>query len=243
MNHDHNSYNNSSPISSGRGYAGTMDLGLRAYMLKIYNYMASALTITGAVAYLASTSEPLMTAIFSNTLLFWLVALAPLGMVIFLSSRLNQMSVSTAQTSFWVYSGLVGLSFSSLFLIYTGHSIVRVFLVTAGTFAAMSIYGYTTKKDLTSMGSFLRMGVFGIIIAMVVNMFMQSSALDLAISAIGVLIFTGLTAYDTQAIKASYQTGELTEHSEKKAIFGALSLYLDFINLFVMLLRFLGDRR
>ncbi|MDC0344754.1 Bax inhibitor-1/YccA family protein [Alphaproteobacteria bacterium] len=222
--------------------ASAVDQGLRTYMLKVYNYMMTALALTGLVAYAVSTSDTLIAAIF-GTPLSWVVMLAPLGMVFFLASRINSMSVSGAQTAFWIYSALVGLSLASLFYVYTGQSITRVFLITSGTFGAMSLYGYTTRRDLTAMGSFLFMGVIGIVIASIVNLFMQSSALAFAISVLGVLIFTGLTAYDTQVIKASYVEGEQVDHAEKKAIFGALKLYLDFLNLFIMLLHLLGDRR
>jgi len=217
--------------------------GLRTYMLRIYNYMAGALGITGLVAYLASSSPALMGAIYGTPLQF-VVMLAPLGIVIYLSVRINKLSVQSAQTWFWVYAGTMGLSLSYIFLVYTGASVARAFFITASVFGAMSLYGYTTKKDLTAMGSFLIMGVLGLIIASIVNIFMKSSGLDFAISALGVLIFTGLTAYDTQKLKEVYHTAN--GHSEslgKATIMGALTLYLDFINLMIMLLRFVGDRR
>ena len=168
--------------------------------------------------------------------------LAPLGMVFFLSARIQSMSVSGAQTAFWVFAGLMGLSLSSIFLVYTAQSITQTFFITAAAFGALSLWGYTTKRDLTGMGSFLVMGVFGLIIAMVVNIFLQSSALQFAISAIGVLIFSGLTAYDTQKIKEMYFEGDDVLVAGRKAIMGALTLYLDFINLFTFLLQFLGNR-
>ena len=172
----------------------------------------------------------------------WVVMLAPLGMVFFLSARIQSMSTSGAQTAFWVFAGLMGLSLSSIFLVYTSASIVQTFFVTAAAFGALSLFGYTTKRDLTAMGSFLIMGVFGILIAMVVNIFLQSSALQFAISAIGVLVFSGLTAYDTQKIKEMYFDGDDALVSGRKAIMGALTLYLDFINLFSFMLSFLGNR-
>ena len=224
----------------------SIDQGLRSYMLGIYNYMSLGLAMTGIVAYLASTSPELMRTIYGNEeshLLRWIVMLAPIGFVFFLSFRISQIKASTAQLLFWIYAALMGLSLSFIFLLYTGMSISRVFFITAGTFAGMSLYGYTTKKDLTGWGSFLFMGLIGILIASLVNLFLASSALQFAISIIGVLIFTGLTAYDTQQIKQEYYYGGSSEDMKKKSIMGALRLYLDFINLFLMLLRLFGDRR
>ncbi len=218
-----------------------IDVGLREYMLKVYNYMAVALGLTGAVAYATSTSQAMMSAIY-GTPLQWVVMLAPLGLVFFLSARINHMKAATAQTVFWVYSGLVGLSISYIFMVYTGASITRVFFITAGAFAGLSLYGYTTKRDLSGMGSFLVMGLIGLIIASVVNIFLESSAMQFVISVIGVLIFAGLTAYDTQAIKAIYHEADGSETHEKKAIMGALRLYLDFLNMFLMLLHLFGNR-
>ena len=218
-----------------------IDEGLRAYMLRVYNYMASALVLTGVVAYAVANTPAVYNAIF-GTGLAWVVILAPLGMVFFLSARVNKMSVPAAQATFWVFAALMGMSLASIFIIYTQASIARVFFITAGTFAGMSLYGYTTKKDLTGWGSFLIMGLFGIIIASIVNIFMASSALHFAISVIGVLVFVGLTAYDTQKIKESYAASDSGEVASKKAIMGALRLYLDFINLFLMLLRLFGNR-
>jgi len=168
--------------------------------------------------------------------------LAPLGLVFFLSARINSMQASTAQTVFWVYSGLVGLSISYIFMVYTGASITRVFFITAGAFAGLSLYGYTTKRDLSGMGSFLVMGLIGLIIASVVNIFLASTGMQFVISVLGVLIFAGLTAYDTQAIKAIYLESDGSETHEKKAIMGALRLYLDFLNMFLMLLHLFGNR-
>lgn len=225
--------------------AGTqegIDAGLRTYMLRVYNYMAMGLAITGGVAYLLSTQMELMQAI-HGTGLKWLFMLAPLGVVFFLSARIGSMSASTAQMLFWVYSGLMGVSLSSIFLIFTGQSVTQVFFITASMFGAMSLFGYTTKRDLTQFGSFLMMGLVGLIIASLVNMFMHSSAMQFVISMIGVLVFTGLTAYDTQTIKAVYMESDSTETMGKKAIFGALTLYLDFVNLFISLLQLIGDRK
>lgn len=229
------------PTAYQREQAG-VDAGLRAHMVRIYNLMALALALTGATAYVTSTSETLMSALF-GTPLSWVVMLAPLGLVLYLSFRIRQLSASTAQTLFWVYAASLGLSLSYIFLAYTSTSIARTFFVTAGTFGAMSLWGYTTKKDLSGMGSFLLMGVVGILIASIVNIFLKSTGLQFAISIIGVLVFTGLTAYDTQKIKLMYYESDGHEVASKKAILGALTLYLDFINLFLFLLRFLGDRR
>ena len=222
--------------------AADIDIGLRQYMLRVYNYMASGLALTGAVAYGVSTSQAAMQMIF-GTGLFWVVALAPLGLVFFLSARINKMQASTAQTLFWVYAGLMGLSLASIFIAYTGTSIARVFFITASVFAGMSLYGYTTKKDLSAWGSFLFMGLIGIVIASLVNIFLQSSAMQFVISVVGVLVFVGLTAYDTQAIKSIYLESDSADTHTKKAVMGALRLYLDFINLFIMLLSLFGDRR
>jgi FtsH-binding integral membrane protein len=230
-------------MSRAKTVSAEYDLGLRSYMLSIYNYMAAALALTGVIAFGAASSPALMQTIF-GTPLQWVVALAPLGIVMFLSFRVQKLSMQAAQTWFWVFAAAMGLSLSSIFMVYTGVSIARVFFITAGVFGSMSLYGYTTKKDLTGIGSFLMMGMFGLIIASLVNMFMHSSGLQFAISAIGVLIFTGLTAYDTQKIKHMYYSvGGTGEMAGKAAIMGALTLYLDFINLMLMLLRFFGDRR
>jgi uncharacterized protein len=218
-----------------------IDVGLRAYMLRIYNYMASGLALTGIVAYAAAASG--FYAQIAHTPLVWVVMLAPLGLVFWLSAGIGRMSAGTAQALFWVYAGLMGLSLAGIFLIYTGASIARVFFITGGTFAAMSLYGYTTKRDLTQFGSFLMMGLIGIIIASLVNMFIASSALQFAISVIGVLVFVGLTAWDTQSIKEMYVVSDDGQTAGKKSIMGALRLYLDFLNLFLMLLQLFGNRR
>lgn len=221
--------------------AAGIDVGLRSYMLRVYNYMCIGLALTGAVAFAASTSGELMNAI-HGTALRWVVMLAPLGFVFFLSARIHSMKAATAQTLFWVYAGLMGLSLSYIFLAFTGESIVRVFFITSAAFAGLSLYGYTTKKDLSGFGTFLVMGLIGILIASVVNIFLESSALHFVISILGVLIFAGLTAYDTQRIKAIYAEGDHSETHEKKAIMGALTLYLDFINMFIFMLQFFGNR-
>ncbi|HLY46500.1 MAG TPA: Bax inhibitor-1/YccA family protein [Stellaceae bacterium] len=223
------------------GTAADIDVGLRDYMLRIYNYMASGLALTGIVAYVAAASG--FYAQIAHTPLFFIVLLAPLGLVFWLSYGINRMQASTAQGIFWLYAGLMGLSLGGIFLVYTGASIARVFFITAGTFAAMSLYGYTTQRDLAQFGSFLFMGLIGIIIASLVNMFIGSTAIQFAISVIGVLVFTGLTAWDTQQIKQMYAENYGSEIATKTAVMGALRLYLDFINLFMMLLQLMGNRR
>ena len=232
-----------------------IDEGLRAYMLKVYNYMASGIFLTGIISLLLFKLSVVMASDGSitglteignalyNSSLMWIVMLAPLGVVIYMSFGIRKMSVTKAQGTFWVFAALMGASLSSIFLVYTGASITRVFFITARTFGAMSIYGYTTKRDLTKLGSFLMMGLIGIIIASIVNMFMKSTMMYYVISILGVLIFVGLTAYDTQKIKNMYLVSDSGEIMGKKAVMGALTLYLDFINLFIMLLRLFGQRR
>ena len=235
--------------------AVVMDEGLRAYMLKVYNYMATGILLTGIIALLTFKMSVVtndsgaivgLTQI-GNALylsgLKWVVMLAPLGVVFYMSFGIKKMSASKAQTTFWVFASLMGLSLSSILLIYTGLSVTRVFFICSATFGAMSIYGYTTKRDLTKLGSFLMMGLIGIIIASVVNIFLKSSMMYFVISILGVLIFVGLTAYDTQKIKNMYSSSDTGELMGKKAVMGALTLYLDFINLFIMLLRLFGQRR
>ena len=232
-----------------------MDEGLRAYMLKVYNYMATGILLTGIIALLTFKMSVVtndsgaivgLTQIGSALYLSglkWVVMLAPLGVVFYMSFGIKKMSASKAQTTFWVFASLMGLSLSSILLIYTGLSVTRVFFICSATFGAMSIYGYTTKRDLTKLGSFLMMGLIGIIIASVVNIFLKSSMMYFVISILGVLIFVGLTAYDTQKIKNMYSSSDTGELMGKKAVMGALTLYLDFINLFIMLLRLFGQRR
>ena len=232
-----------------------IDQGLRAYMLKVYNYMGSGVLLTGVIALMffkmavvtSDGGEIIGLTNFGNTIynsgLKWVIMLAPLAVVFYMSFGIAKMSAAKAQTTFWVFAALMGASLSSIFLMYTGASITRVFFITSGTFGAMSIYGYTTKKDLTKLGSFLMMGLFGIIIASLVNIFMKSTMMYFVISILGVLIFVGLTAYDTQKIKNMYMASDSGELMGKKAVMGALTLYLDFINLFIMLLRLFGQRR
>ena len=220
------------------------DEGLRSFMLSVYNYMGLGLAITGIVALAVASSPAIYVPIFT-TPLKWVVMLAPLGFVMFLSARIQSMSTSAAQITFWLFAAVMGISMASIFLVFTGESIARVFFVTAATFGAVSLYGYTTKRDLTGMGSFLFMGLIGIVIASLVNMFVGSTALQFAVSVIGVLVFTGLTAWDTQRLKNEY-LGSLQMGGElvaKGAIMGALSLYLNFINLFMMLLQLFGNQR
>ena len=227
-----------------------IDEGLRANMLRVYNYMASGLLLTGAVAYTTANTPAILSLLYAvgadgtvqPTLLAWLAMLSPLAFILVLSFGIHKLKASTAQALFWLFAGVMGLSLTHIFLVFTGASIARVFFITAGTFGAMSLYGYTTKRDLTGWGSFLFMGLIGVIIAMVVNMFIASAALHFAISVIGVLVFVGLTAYDTQKIKNEYNEMDSAEIAGKKAIMGALRLYLDFINLFLMLLHLFGSR-
>ena len=237
-----------------------VDQGLRSYMLRVYNYMAIGLVITGvaalAVVNFATTSDPSAAAAQINNGMYltqfgvtlytsplkWVVMLAPLAFIFILGARMQRMSLSSAQMMFWAFAAIMGVSLSSIFLVYTAESIVRVFFITAAAFGALSLYGYTTKKDLSGWGSFLFMGLIGIIIAALVNLFLQSSALQFAISVIGVLVFAGLTAYDTQRIKEMYYVGDDGTVAGRKAIMGALSLYLNFINMFVMLLSLFGNR-
>lgn len=242
------------PVRYGTSAAGVgvIDEGLRAHMLRVYNYMLMGLALTGLFALgtfnlaFQSTAGGYQLTALGQTLfgspLMWVIILAPLGMVFFLSFRIHKMSVGAAQLTFWIFAALMGISLATIFAAYTATSITQVFFITAATFGAMSLWGYTTRRDLTGMGSFLFMGLIGIIIAMVVNIFLQSSALQFAVSVIGVLVFTGLTAYDTQKIKEMYYVGDDGTVAGRKAIMGALRLYLDFINLFLMLLRLLGSR-
>lgn len=238
----------------GTATTAAIDAGLRAYMIRIYNYMAAGVALTGVVSWLTfnaatTTNEAgrlVLTSfgqmIYSGPLTIVLF-LGTLGIVFFLSFRIDKLQAGTAMVLFMLYAGLLGLMLSSVFLSYTGASITRTFFISAASFGALSLYGYTTQRDLSPIGSFLIMGLFGLIIAMLVNMFLKSSGLDFAISAIGVLIFAGLTAWDTQKIKEMYDANDDGTVSSRKAVMGALTLYLDFINLFLFMLRFLGDRR
>ncbi len=235
-------------MSRSQADAAQYDVGLRQYMLGVYNYMVTALVATGVIAYgsvMLAVQDGALTgfgqAIYVSPLK-WVVMLAPIGMVFLLSARVAHMSVSSARIAFFVFAALMGLSLSSIFIVFTGESVARVFFITAAAFSGLSLYGYTTKRDLSGMGSFLIMGVFGILIASIVNIFMASSALQFAISVIGVLVFAGLTAYDTQRIKEMYNEIDGSDVAGKKAIMGALSLYLNFINMFVFLLQLFGNR-
>ena len=219
-----------------------IDQGLRSYLSRVYMYMAFGLLLTGGVSFATANSPEMMQLIF-GTPLKWFVIFAPLGLVFFLSFRINSLKYATAQGLFWLYSALVGLSLASIFLMYTGTSIARVFFISSSMFGTMSLYGYTTRRDLSGMGSFMFMGLIGVIIASVVNMFLQSSAMEFMISVIAVIVFTGLTAYDTQAIKLMYYEGDGEEVMGKKALMGALRLYLDFLNLFLAMIQLFGDRR
>jgi hypothetical protein len=243
------------PPASAATTAAVLDEGLRAYMLRVYNWMSSGLLLTGIIAYtIANTSlinvfyPVVMTPMgprHTASALAMISIFAPLAFVLVLSMGVNRLSRSAAQTLYWVFCAAMGASLTNIFLIYTSESIVRVFFITAATFAAMSIYGYTTKADLSRFGSFLMMGLFGIIIASLVNMFLHSSGLQFAISIIGVVVFTGLTAYDTQRIKSTYVQyayAEGPDAAAKRSVYDALSLYLNFINLFMLLLQLLGNR-
>jgi len=228
------------------GYAGTatqvdIDLALRAHMLKVYNIMASGLLLSGIVAVVVAMSPALVGAIWMSPLK-WVVLLAPLGLLMWMSFGFNSMSARTLSALYWVFTALMGLSLSSLFIVYTGASVVKVFFITAATFGAASLYGYLTKKDLTGMGTFLFMGLIGLIIAGLVNIFLQSPMMHFVISAIAVLVFTGLTAYDTQSIKAEFNEGHSEEVLQKGATMSAVRLYLNFVNLFQALLSLLGNR-
>ncbi len=235
-----------SPFGNGPAINGqamgnvTMDQGLRRYMLSIYNYMASGVLLSGIVALLFATSG--LAAQVMVTPLRWVIALTPLAFVFAMSFGLNRMQESTLKLLFWLFSVSMGLSLSAIFLIYTGPSIATTFFATAGAFAGLSLYGYTTKRNLSGMGSFLMMGLIGLILAMLLNLWLQSGPLALAISAIGVLIFAGLTAWDTQRLRNTYYHVAGTDMMGKVVIMGALSLYLDFINMFQFLLSFLGSR-
>lgn len=228
--------------------AGMMvDEGLRQYMLKVYNYMTLGLLVTAFVSYALAHSS--LAAVFFNlqtgqlNLLGWIAVLAPFVLIFMIGSAVNSGNASKAAVLFLVYSALFGVSMTTIFWAYTGLSILRVFLITAAMFAGMSLYGYTTKRDLTKFGSFMIMGLIGIIIAMLVNLFIKSTPLDMVISVIGVAVFVGLTAFDTWKIRQMYNEGDSGNQMTSKAVYGALMLYMDFINLFLMLLRFFGDRR
>jgi FtsH-binding integral membrane protein len=238
---------------AGLGGAVAVDAGLRAYMLRVYNYMAIGVALTGVAAWIMFQMvvtqvggqlafTPLGQTLFQSGF-YWVLALVPLGLVFFLSFRIQSMAPATAQALFFFYAALLGVSLTPIFLVYTHASIARVFFISAASFGALSMYGYTTQRDLSPFRSFLIMGLFGIILASLVNIFLASSALSFVISVVGVLVFAGLTAWDTQQIKEMYDVHDDGTVAGRKAIMGALRLYLDFINLFLMLLRLFGDRR
>ena len=245
-------------VAARGGYADravAYDAGLRAHMIRVYNYMASAVALTGVVAYLTfqmavvtneagaiTAMTPLGQFLFGG-MFMWVLMLAPLALVFFLSFRIQTLDAGTARALFFVYAALLGVSLATIFIAYTATSISRVFFISAAAFGALSLYGYTTQRDLSGMGSFMIMGLFGIIIASLINLFLKSSGLDWAISLIGVVVFAGLTAWDTQKIKEMYDGNDDTQSAGRKAVMGALSLYLDFINLFLMMLRIFGGRR
>lgn len=232
-------------MTAAEAEAAQIDVGLRSYMLGVYNHMTIGLALTGFFALgtniLAMNSPAFQQLVFFSPLK-WVIMLAPLGMVFFLAARIQSMSASAARTTFYIYAGAMGLSLASIFLVFTGESIVRVFFITAAAFAGLSLYGYTTKRSLSGMGSFLFMGLIGILIASVVNIFLASTMMQFMISVGGVLVFAGLTAYDTQNIKNMYMESDGHEVSTKKSIMGALRLYLDFINMFMFMLQLFGNR-
>jgi len=217
------------------------DEGLRQHMLRVYNYMGLGLVVTGLVAYIVGTTPALYVPIFSSPLK-WVVMLAPLAFVLVFSFKIQTMSAATAQFAFWAFCAVMGLSLASVFLVFTGASIANTFFIAAAMFGATSLYGYTTKRDLTKMGSLLMMGLIGVVIASVVNIFIGSSALQFAVSVIGIIVFTGLTAWDTQTIKEQYAENHSAESQQKMAVFGAFSLFLNFVNIFQLLLNFTGER-
>jgi FtsH-binding integral membrane protein len=223
--------------------SSTYDAGLRDYMQKVFNNMGVALTITGFISFFVSNSPTIINAIYGSPLK-WVIMFAPLAFIFFMSAKMNKISAATAKTYLWIFASLMGLSLAPIFLMYTGSSIARAFFISASLFGFMSLYGYTTKKDLTAMGSFMMMGLIGVIIASIVNIFLQSSAIQFALSILTVIVFTGLTAYDVQKIKSLYyQFAGHTEAISKAATMGALTLYMDFINIFLAILRLFGDRR
>ena len=226
-------------LTRGQAAVADIDVGLRQYMLKVYNFMSVGLVVTGLVAYFVAQSDDLLRAIYFSPLR-WVVMLAPIGFALLFGFRIQQMRASTAQMLYWAFAAVMGLSLSFIFIVYTNASVARVFFISAGTFAGMSLYGYTTKRDLSGVGSFMMMGLIGVILASLVNLFLHSTALLFTISVIGVIVFVGLTAYDTQRIKEMYSAGDGAEVGTKKAILGAFQLYLDFINLFVMLLQLMA---
>jgi len=227
--------------ATARVDAALFDEGLRQHMLRVFNYMAVGLVVTGLVAYIVGNTPALYVPIFQSPLK-WVVILAPLAFVFFFSFRIQAMSAAAAQMTFWAFCAVMGLSMASVFLVFTGTSIARTFFIAAAMFGATSLYGYTTKRDLSKFGSLLIMGLIGVVIASLVNLFLQSSALQFVVSIIGIMVFVGLTAWDTQRIKEDYAENFGEESLQKLAVFGALSLYLNFVNLFQLLLNFTGER-
>lgn len=222
-----------------------LDAGLRSYMLGVYNHMTTALALTGLAAFgtkMLAVNSPAFAQLLFGTPLSYVIMFAPLAMVMWMSFRINKMSPAKARTLFYIYAAMMGISLSTILLAFTGASVARAFFITAGAFAGLSIYGYTTKRDLTAMGGFLIVGVFGLILASIVNIFVQSSGMEFLISIVGVLLFAGLTAYDTQKIKSMYYAGDSRDAAARKSIFGALTLYLDFINMFLFMVQLLGSR-
>ena len=228
-------------LGARAGSALAIDEGLRSYMLRVYNYMGLGLVVTGLVAFFVASTPALYVPIFSSPLK-WVVMLAPLAFVMLFSFKMQTMSASGAQAMFWAFCAVMGLSLASVFLVFTSTSIARTFFIAATMFGATSLYGYVTKRDLSKVGSFLMMGLIGVVIASIVNIFLGSSALQFAISVIGIVVFVGLTAWDTQNIKEQYAENIDQESSQKMAVFGALSLYLNFVNIFQLLLNFTGER-
>lgn len=232
-------------MNTAQAEASQIDMGLRSYMLGVYNHMTIALALTGFFAYglkIAAMNIPGVAQLFFGSPLQFVVMFAPFAMVMYLSFRIQSMPANRARTMFYVYAALMGLSLSSILFVYTGTSVARAFFITAGAFGGLSIYGYTTKRDLSPIGAFLVVGLIGLILAMVVNMFVQSAGFEFIISIVGVLIFAGLTAWDTQKIKSMYAASDNHDVATRKSIYGALTLYLDFINMFLLLLRLFGNR-
>ena len=222
-----------------------LDAGLRSYMLGVYNHMTTALALTGLAAFgtkMLAVNSPAFAQLLFGTPLSYVIMFAPLAMVMWMSFRINKMSPAKARTLFYIYAAMMGISLSTILLAFTGASVARAFFITAGAFAGLSIFGYTTKRDLTAMGGFLIVGVFGLILASIVNIFVQSSGMEFLISIVGVLLFAGLTAYDTQKIKSMYYAGDSRDAAARKSIFGALTLYLDFINMSLFMVQLLGNR-
>ena len=245
-----NAWDRQNAVAEGQGRA--IDQGLRSYMLKVYNYMASGVLLTGIIAYFAGTSPAFLNLVIQQGAdgrvgmsgLGYLIMLAPMGMAFFMMFKLRTMSTQALQTTFWAYAAMMGLSLFSIFLVYTQTSILRVFFITSGTFGLLSMYGYTTKKDLTSWGSFLFVGMIAVLLTSVVNMFLHSNGLQIMLSYVGVVLALGLTAYDTQKVKdLYYANGGSPDGMKRSAIMGALTLYFDFIYLFINLMRLMGDRR